>query len=163
MLLSYRKLLIVHLALHAARALNLVADYSGSSFFNKWNFYGNYDNLTSGKTQNTYRGDSNLINGPTGDVIWVDRTNATTDNLAFVNAAGHAIIKVDNTSNVTYLDKRNSVHTETLCLPFLFSNSDFSGSDRISAGLLNGEHNYCRFCTSAIRLLSLAGILDQGN
>ncbi len=44
-----------------------------------------------------------------GDVIWVDRTNATANRLAYVNSAGHAIIKVDNTTTVPYNIKRNSV------------------------------------------------------
>ena len=48
MLLLYHTLFIIHLAVQATLALDLVADYSGSSFFNNWNFYGNYDNLTSG-------------------------------------------------------------------------------------------------------------------
>lgn len=29
-------------------AYNLVKEYSGQNFFNGWDFYGNYDNLTSG-------------------------------------------------------------------------------------------------------------------
>ncbi|KDQ55967.1 glycoside hydrolase family 16 protein [Jaapia argillacea MUCL 33604] len=79
----------------ATTAYNLVRDYSGQNFFSGWNFYGNYDNLTS------------------GDVIFVNQTNATADHLAYVNSAGHAIIKVDNTTNVPYNYKRNSVRIET--------------------------------------------------
>ncbi|KAH9886712.1 concanavalin A-like lectin/glucanase domain-containing protein [Cubamyces lactineus] len=75
----------------AYAAYNLVKEYSGQNFFNGWDFYGNYDNLTS------------------GDVNWVDQANATQDHLAYVNDAGHAIIKVDNTSNVPWNYKRNSV------------------------------------------------------
>ncbi len=41
-------LLPLYFAIHAAQALELVADYSGTSFFDKWNFSGFYDNLTSG-------------------------------------------------------------------------------------------------------------------
>ena len=29
-------------------AFNLVKDYSGNSFFDEWDFYGNWDNLTNG-------------------------------------------------------------------------------------------------------------------
>ncbi|KAI0673184.1 concanavalin A-like lectin/glucanase domain-containing protein [Trametes maxima] len=72
-------------------AYNLVKEYSGSSFFSGWDFYGNYDNLTN------------------GDVNWVDQTNATQSKLAYVNDAGHAIIKVDNTTFVPYNYKRDSV------------------------------------------------------
>jgi len=35
--------------LPTVNAYNLVADYSGSTFFDKWDFYGMYDNLTNGK------------------------------------------------------------------------------------------------------------------
>ncbi|CDO77489.1 Glycoside Hydrolase Family 16 protein [Trametes cinnabarina] len=76
-------------------AYNLVKEYSGQDFFSGWDFYGNYDNLTS------------------GDVNWVDQTNATQSKLAYVNDAGHAIIKVDNTTFVPYNYKRDSVRITT--------------------------------------------------
>ena len=44
-----------------------------------------------------------------GDVIWVNQSLATTDNLAYVDGNGKAIIKVDNTTNVPYNDKRDTV------------------------------------------------------
>ncbi|KAH9932847.1 concanavalin A-like lectin/glucanase domain-containing protein [Amylocystis lapponica] len=70
-------------------SFQLVKEYSGTDFFQGWSFYGNFDNLTN------------------GDVTYVNQTNAT--NLAYVNSAGNAIIKVDNTSFVPYNEKRNSV------------------------------------------------------
>ncbi|GBE86887.1 concanavalin A-like lectin/glucanase domain-containing protein [Sparassis latifolia] len=73
----------------------LVQSFSGSNFFNGWQFYGNYDNTTE------------------GDVTYVNQTNATAFNLAYVNPAGNAIIKVDNTSFVPYNEKRNSVRIST--------------------------------------------------
>ncbi|RDX50093.1 hypothetical protein OH76DRAFT_1349667 [Lentinus brumalis] len=79
----------------AHAAYNLVKEYSGTNFFDGWEFYGNYDNLTN------------------GDVTYVDQANATASKLAFVNEAGHAIIKVDDTSFVPYNEKRNSVRIET--------------------------------------------------
>ena len=48
---------------------------------------------------------------PPGDVIWVDRQTAFSQGLVYNNAAGNAIIKVDNTTNVPWNDKRNSVST----------------------------------------------------
>ncbi|EMD34925.1 glycoside hydrolase family 16 protein [Gelatoporia subvermispora B] len=76
-------------------AYNLVREYSGQNFFTGWDYYGSYDNLTN------------------GDVVWVNQSLATTDQLAFVNGAGNAIIKVDNTSFVPYNDKRDSVRITT--------------------------------------------------
>ena len=32
----------------ASAAYNLVKEFTGSSFFDGWEFYGNYDNLTNG-------------------------------------------------------------------------------------------------------------------
>lgn len=80
----------------AFAAYNLIKEYQGTNFFSGWEFYGNYDNLTN------------------GDVTYVDQANATSSKLAYVNDAGHAIIKVDNTSVVPWNDKRNSVRIETL-------------------------------------------------
>ncbi|KAI0336816.1 hypothetical protein GY45DRAFT_1238036 [Cubamyces sp. BRFM 1775] len=61
---------------------NLARDYSGPNFFNGWDFYGSWDNLTL------------------SNVWWVDQPTAATDQLAYVNQAGNAIIRVDNTTNV---------------------------------------------------------------
>ncbi|SJL02682.1 uncharacterized protein ARMOST_06016 [Armillaria ostoyae] len=58
-------------------------EYAGQSFFNGWNFPGNYDNTTS------------------GSVIFVDQATATANNLAYVNDAGNAILRVDNTTDIT--------------------------------------------------------------
>ncbi|KAI0696106.1 concanavalin A-like lectin/glucanase domain-containing protein [Cytidiella melzeri] len=76
-----------------AANFTLLKNYSGNGFFDDWDFYGNFDNLTN------------------GDVTYVNQSQAT--NLAYVNPDGHAIIKVDNTSNVIYEDKRNSVRIST--------------------------------------------------
>ncbi|KAJ8468523.1 hypothetical protein ONZ51_g9591 [Trametes cubensis] len=74
---------------------NLVKEYSGADFFKGWDFYGNFDNLTN------------------GDVTWVDQATATSSKLAYVNDAGHAIVKVDDTSFVPFNEKRNSVRVST--------------------------------------------------
>jgi hypothetical protein len=44
-----------------------------------------------------------------GDAIWVNQSVATASHLAYVDSNGKAIIKVDNTTNVIYNYKRNSV------------------------------------------------------
>ncbi|KAI0769640.1 concanavalin A-like lectin/glucanase domain-containing protein [Trametes elegans] len=85
----------LYAATPAFAAYNLIKEYSGAQFFDGWNFYGNFDNLTN------------------GDVTWVDQANATQSKLAFVNDAGHAVIKVDDTSFVPFNEKRDSVRIET--------------------------------------------------
>ncbi|KAJ7800330.1 glycoside hydrolase family 16 protein [Mycena olivaceomarginata] len=74
---------------------NIVDNFSGLTFFDNWDFYGNYDNLTL------------------GDVVWLSEADAFTQELALVNAAGNVIIKVDNFSNVPFNQKRNSVRITT--------------------------------------------------
>jgi hypothetical protein len=88
---------------------SLVQDFSGNGFFDAWDFYGQYDNLTNGGSSHfTVIIDPTLkCLSYTGDVTYVNQTNAT--NLAYINPIGHAIIKVDNTTFVPYNDKRNSV------------------------------------------------------
>lgn len=50
-----------------------------------------------------------------GDVWWLDAQDATSQNLAYINDAGNAILKVDNTSNVPLNQKRNSVRAPCYC------------------------------------------------
>ncbi|KAF5380159.1 hypothetical protein D9615_006142 [Tricholomella constricta] len=73
----------------------LVRDYSGLSFFNGWDFYGAYDNLTL------------------GDVMWLNVDDAFGQGLAYVNRAGNAVLKVDNMHNVAFNQKRNSLRITT--------------------------------------------------
>lgn len=75
-----------------AAAYDLVTSYSGTSFFNGWDFYGHYDNLTNG--------DTNFVN------------QSASAPLAYVNDAGNAIIKV-STEEVLYPNKRDSVRIQT--------------------------------------------------
>ena len=42
---------------------------------------------------------------------WLNESDARAQNLAYVNPAGNAIIKVDNTSTVPFNEKRNTVST----------------------------------------------------
>ncbi|KAH9919297.1 concanavalin A-like lectin/glucanase domain-containing protein [Fomitopsis serialis] len=72
-----------------------VKEYAGDSFFDDWNFYNHADDLTN------------------GNVFFVSSTNAGKDQLAYVNDAGNAIMKVDNTSSVSVGQNRNSVRIET--------------------------------------------------
>lgn len=69
----------------------MVKEYIGQNFFDDWAFYNHFDNLTN------------------GDTFFVGSQQAAQDKLAFVNGAGNAIMKVDNTSKVDFNDKRNSI------------------------------------------------------
>jgi len=44
-----------------------------------------------------------------GNVLYANKSYATSQQLAYVNSQGHAIIKVDNTTNVATGQNRNSV------------------------------------------------------
>ncbi|KAI0777300.1 concanavalin A-like lectin/glucanase domain-containing protein [Trametes elegans] len=61
---------------------NLSQDWSGQNFFNGWDFYGSWDNLTL------------------SNVWWVDEPTAARDNLAYINQAGNAILRVDNATTL---------------------------------------------------------------
>ncbi|KII90816.1 glycoside hydrolase family 16 protein [Plicaturopsis crispa FD-325 SS-3] len=79
-------------ALASATSYNVAKVYSGSAFFDGWDFYGNFDNLTN------------------GDAIFVTKDVASSSKLAYVDSStGHAIMKVDNTSTVAFNEKRNTV------------------------------------------------------
>ncbi|OCH90440.1 hypothetical protein OBBRIDRAFT_793317 [Obba rivulosa] len=73
----------------------IVKDYSGSTFFDDWNFYGNFDNLTH------------------GNVNYLDEIDAFHDKLAFTNGAGNVIMRVDNTTDVAAPQNRNSIRIST--------------------------------------------------
>jgi len=64
-----------------AQQFTLAQNYSGSTFFDGWTFQNGIDANT------------------TGNVLFQTREQAATEQLAFVNSAGHAIIKVDNTTS----------------------------------------------------------------
>ncbi|KAF9443295.1 glycoside hydrolase family 16 protein [Macrolepiota fuliginosa MF-IS2] len=68
-------------------------EYAGSTFFDAWDYYNFYDNTTW------------------GNVTFVDRQTAVSDRLTYVNDAGNAVVKVDNTTFVQNgpLVFRNSV------------------------------------------------------
>ncbi|KAM5533509.1 hypothetical protein V8D89_012846 [Ganoderma adspersum] len=76
-------------------AYNIVQSYSGSNFFQGWDFFDGFDNTTN------------------GDVNFLSEADADASKLTFVNDAGRAIIKVDNTSFVEFNLKRNSVKINT--------------------------------------------------
>ncbi|KAL0059167.1 hypothetical protein AAF712_014139 [Marasmius tenuissimus] len=84
-------LLLVLSSLPLVTSYDLVRSYEGQTFFDDWDFYGSWDNLTL------------------GDVWWLGREDSFSQNLAYINQAGNAILRVDNTSNVPLNEKRNTV------------------------------------------------------
>ncbi|KIK66646.1 glycoside hydrolase family 16 protein [Collybiopsis luxurians FD-317 M1] len=88
-------LIVFHWLFTFGRAYDLVREYSGITFFDDFDFYGYWDNLTL------------------GDVNWLSESDAFSQGLAYVNSANNAIIKVDNMHSVIYPNKRNSVRITT--------------------------------------------------
>ncbi|KAI0673170.1 concanavalin A-like lectin/glucanase domain-containing protein [Trametes maxima] len=80
----------------ALAAFNLAKEYSGQSFFNGWDFgNGTYDSTTH------------------GHVNYLNQSSATSQKLAYVNDAGHAVLRVDDFSFVPWQEKRNSVRIQS--------------------------------------------------
>ncbi|KAF8340185.1 glycoside hydrolase family 16 protein [Amanita rubescens] len=75
-------LLATNLVAPAGAVYSLLREYSGSSFFDRWDFYGNVDNTTW------------------GNVTYLDRQDAMSSGLATVNSAGNAIMRVDDTTYI---------------------------------------------------------------
>ncbi|PPR05391.1 hypothetical protein CVT24_008005 [Panaeolus cyanescens] len=87
---------LLHSSYINAATYDLMKEYSGGTFFDDWTFYNNFDNLTN------------------GDAIFVSASEAASSQLAFVDPnTNHAIIKVDNTTNVPFNIKRNTVRITT--------------------------------------------------
>ena len=106
---------------HHAAAYDLVREYSGVSFFDRWDFYGMWDNLTLVRLSLVLLMSCAAAEcvrvGVQGNVTWVDKPTAFTDQLAYVNAANHVIMRVDSETNVPRGEKRNSVRVLRLAVP----------------------------------------------
>ncbi|KAL6305987.1 concanavalin A-like lectin/glucanase domain-containing protein [Sparassis latifolia] len=87
----YCLITVLSLVTGSSAVYHLLHEYAGQNFFSGWDFYGSWDNLTLSNT------------------TWVSQENATALNLAYINAAGNAIMRVDNTTNVPVGEMRNSV------------------------------------------------------
>ncbi|KAH8104939.1 concanavalin A-like lectin/glucanase domain-containing protein [Phellopilus nigrolimitatus] len=79
-------------SMSGATAYNFAMEYSGSSFFDGWTFLDHFDNLTN------------------GDAVFVSQSVAQKSNIAFVNDAGNAIMQVDNSTTLSFGEKRNTLH-----------------------------------------------------
>jgi hypothetical protein len=98
---------------------DLVREYSGLTFFDRWEFYGSWDNLTHGAIIRASVLLSSLRLSPLfliGDVVWVDRVTAFEQNLAYVDEQNRVIMKVDNVNYVPFNEKRNSVFVSVAAL-----------------------------------------------
>ncbi|KAH9480242.1 putative glycosidase C21B10.07 [Psilocybe cubensis] len=89
-------MLLALMDLVEAASYDMVKEYSGKTFFDEWTFYNHFDNLTNGNVQ------------------YLSASDAFKSKLAFVDpTTNHAIMKVDNTSNVEFNSNRNSVRLQT--------------------------------------------------
>ncbi|KAG2016072.1 glycosyl hydrolase family 16 [Coprinopsis cinerea AmutBmut pab1-1] len=88
-----KSVLLSLVGLAQAVTYHVTKEYSGSTFFNDWDFYGSHDNLTN------------------GDVEFISASEARTpSSLAYVDPnTNRAIVKVDNTTEVPYMEKRKAV------------------------------------------------------
>ena len=79
-----------------------VRDYSGNDFFDGWDYYGFVDNTTWGASVRSQSlAISNLCLRSIGNVSYVDRQTANQQRLTYVDPnTGHAILRVDNTTNI---------------------------------------------------------------
>lgn len=109
------RLLVVFLSLGSVNSYDFVREYAGASFFDGWDFYGSWDNLTLGTNRSLTTGTGHNLIGIAGDTWWVNENDAFAQGLAFINQAGHAVIRVDNNTNVPFDIKRNSVCFELFC------------------------------------------------
>ncbi|KAJ3827032.1 concanavalin A-like lectin/glucanase domain-containing protein [Lentinula raphanica] len=90
-----------------------VREYSGTDFFSAWDYYGYIDNTTWGQSSLI---DLPVSNSLPGNVTYVDQNTGTSQGLTYIDpATGHAIIKVDNTTNIPAATtvNRNSVKLTT--------------------------------------------------
>ncbi|KAG6907308.1 hypothetical protein DXG01_009472, partial [Tephrocybe rancida] len=67
-------------------------EYAGNTFFDAWDYWGNIDNTTWGT----------ILPRGLGNVTYLDRNSANTQRLTYVDGNGHAIIRVDNTTNIAF-------------------------------------------------------------
>ncbi|GJN93472.1 hypothetical protein Rhopal_006529-T1 [Rhodotorula paludigena] len=112
----------------AQAAYSLTKAYQGDTFFDDWEFYGHYDNLTN------------------GDIDYVNRTDSS--DLAYINSAGNAIIKMDNVTDVLYPNKRRSVRIESTnlaSLAFLHTSANAEGT--LLYGNCDANVNFNSGCT----------------
>jgi len=79
-----------------AAGYNLLQNWQGNNFFDNWVFYGAADNLTN------------------GDAVFANQSVAFAEpQLAFINSANNAIVRVDNTTNVPFNQKRNTIRLQS--------------------------------------------------
>lgn len=97
----------------SAKSYNLHRYSGGQNFFDGWVYPGSYDTTNNSPSADLTNSGDNWICAylPVGwlvsDSVAANRTYAQSAGLTTVNAAGNAVLKVDNTSPVVYNDKRS--------------------------------------------------------
>jgi hypothetical protein len=116
------KLLLFLAASLETRALYYpLREYSGSTFFDKWDYYGFVDNTTWGESHPVFSFRPRTYLLAKGNVTYQDQANATSKGLTFINAAGNAIIKVDNTTTLAAAPPGTVVNRDSVRFPFFLS------------------------------------------
>lgn len=110
----------------------MLKEYAGQTFFDDWNFYDNCTCLIP--LASIWRSLHSLFNSrqpdqwkckvwcpdefwlsqlPNACFSYLSAKDAASQQLAFINSQGNAIMKVDNTSTVKFPDRRNSIRVNT--------------------------------------------------
>lgn len=105
----------------SALCYDVLREYKGDTFFNDVNgkslwFVFGFHFLGLSVTISFRTWFSNWDNLTLGDVWYLDQPSAFDQRLAYTTPGGQAVIRVDNTSNVAYNQKRNSVSIPTTTL-----------------------------------------------
>ncbi|KAG6907307.1 hypothetical protein DXG01_009471 [Tephrocybe rancida] len=77
-----RPITLLAAASSSIAAYQSLREYAGNTFFDKWDYWGKIDDTTW------------------GNVTYLDRNSANTQRLTYVDGNGHAIVRVDNTTNI---------------------------------------------------------------
>jgi hypothetical protein len=102
---SLRSFAVLGLAsLAHAKVYNLLRYNGGQNFFDAFQYFGTYDTVDNTPT-------ADFLNS--GDDWMANKSYADSAGLTTINSAGHAIVRVDDTSTVVFNDKRFSVRINT--------------------------------------------------
>lgn len=104
MLTALPFVVIAGAGLVGAKSYNLHQYSGGQNFFDSWNYPGTYDFANNAPTPDTSNSGDNWI---------ANKTYSQSAGLTTVNSAGYAVLRVDDTNQVVFNDKRYSVRIES--------------------------------------------------